>query len=297
MKITNLKFLLLLIIFMVGFVSTTPGTSNNPLTYDEQFVYLVNTFNFEGSNASTSISYSTFNVAGSQNLTAGTSAANFTIQYLYSVTNKSVTYKFIKGNNGHNATIADVPLVTGSGTFLSVDPTSFDINYPFFTNIKDFVNDISTFSLPFILPVSGVNDQLWTTLSTQAFPATHVSSKQSEVTFSTDISPKITSNQFQLSKSSKANGFINGYSIDQSLTLSCTYDLATGVLLGYKTSVSINDQTQLGTYQVTLNFEVVRSDYHFASKSSPGFEVFPALFSLFLITVISTRIKKYKFKK
>ena len=80
MKSTYLKFLFVLAIFSVGILSTSPGTSTNPLTNGQQFVYNVGKYHISLTNSTQSLDYTTFIIAGSQTMTPGTSGPNFSIR-------------------------------------------------------------------------------------------------------------------------------------------------------------------------------------------------------------------------
>lgn len=303
MKSTNLRFFFVFSILLIGFFGIIPNSAKNNIPNNQQFVYLVNKFNYQAQNQSSSISITTFNVAGSQNLTAGSSDGNFTIQYLYSSA-KLVSYEFIKEFYNYSVTtsvenVTSVSYVSGTtqtATYESVNFFDITFIYPSSSNIADFRNDVAYKLLPpFILPVSGSNDPLWNSLATYQFPSIHSNIKQNDLTYTHDQSTKTTSNQFQVTDNSKIYG--TGYATaNDSTELSLTYDLVTGVLLGYKNHVSLDEQSNLGMYQMKLDIQIVRSDYQFtttkASKSTPGFEVFSFFFSIFIISVSLINWKK-----
>ena len=238
-------------------------------------MYSVNKFHIDAKVNNTEVLIDSFSVGGSGNITAGTSDANFNVTYLTSSSN-SVTYRISKGTFSENATIYSSSIF---GSSIITSPTSTDSNV-------SASNDIATSTLPFILPVSGKSDPLWTELDNTTFPDSSASVSQGGLSISSSIKSTITSDHFEVSENVKMSGSLLGSETNIKITANIVYELATGVLLGFKADITLDTSSSGTTTSENANIEVTRSDYKFSSSGLPGFESMPFIFSMFIISII-----------
>ena len=287
MKSNYLKIFLVLTLFMMSFFGTAPVTSNNNLTEGTSFQYHVNKYNINAKVNTTEINIDSFSVAGSANITPGTSDANFNVTYTGSNSN-SVSYNVSKGTYSENATVLNDTLDSSLLASPTTTTPGSDISAS---------NDIATESVPFILPVSGKSDPLWEFLDNTTFPDSSVSLDQGGLKVSGTIKSKITSDHFEVSVDTKFSGSLFGAQVDMKILAHLIYELATGVLLGYKADISINTSGSGTTASETANIEITRSDYNFSSSGVFGFEYMPFIFSMFMVSIIILKLRKNKIVK
>ena len=147
------------------------------------------------------------------------------------------------------------------------------------------------------MPVSGKSDSLWTNLTTQIFPDQSVNVNSGGLSISGSVKSSITSDHFEVDVNSKISGSLSGQNADMSESASLVYELATGVLLGFKVSLSINTALQGSTISGKANIDITRSDYSFGSSGVFGFEYMPFIFSMFIVSIILLRFRRNKVVK
>ena len=289
MQNKHIKILIVSFLLFLSYLGAVPVTSNNDLTAGTSFEYKVNKYQVDATINDASQSYTTFTIAGSPQITPGSSDAVFNIIYTGSDTS-SVSYTMSKDVYNQSEVIY-------SNDPFSLLSSSSSSGFPTESILSTANNDLASSTLPFILPVSGTSDQLWSTLDTVTFADVHLSGNQNGLSASEDIKSTITSDHFEVSLSLKGKGTINGQTIDLNVATNLVYDLATGVLLGYKTNVKVDETISGSTYHASIISEITRSDYHFSSSGVFGFEYMPFIFSMFMVSIIILKLRKNRIVK
>ena len=251
-------------------------------------MYKVNKYQIDMKINSAEVSFNTFKIAGSNDIKPGSSDANFNITYTSSNT-LAVTYVMSKGSFSHTATMYSSTVFQSNNIGSTALPTESDLT--------SMTNDIASATLPFILPVSGPSDGLWTTLDTVTFKDGSVNLNQNGVSLSGYVKSNITSDRFEVNVDVKESGSVGSENVNMKVGANIVYDLATGVLLGYKSSISLDATLSGNTYHEKVNTEITRQDFHFSGTGLFGFDTLSMIFSMFIISTIILKVRKNKLIK
>ena len=289
MRKVYLNVLFFSIVFLVTFFNTTTVSSANNLTVGTKYVYLVKSYHLDAKVGSSEKKYDAFKIAGSEEISPGTNDANFTITYLGS-NSSAVTYEFSKNNFKFSKTIVSSDkfiIFNSSQELLTSPPPITDLNSVVYSN------DIAYSGFPMILPVVGKNDSLWNTLYNGALKDNSKSINQNGTSVSINIGSQITSDQFIVNININSN--INSKSETSVLKLfvNFIYELKTGMLLGYKSMLAINQVLNGHISYIDLNTEFTRQDYSFQG-SVGSYELLSVVSAFFVMVVIGKILKKNK---
>lgn len=284
MKGKKLKIFVVVTLFLMSSFGNVPVSSNNSLTEGTQFKYNVNKYSIDAKVNNTEIKQESFSVAGSNAITPGTSAAFFYITYTGSNTT-SVSYTISKGSFNESSTIGMGNLPSSENLSL----TSLTLQ----TGLSA-ITDITTLPLPYILPVSNKSDPIWTTLENNSFKDSSLSVNLQGLSVSSSVKSKVTSDKFEVTLTAKESGSVSGQNLNSQISSSITYELATGVLLGFKISLSVDAALLGSSYSGVANIEITRSDYKFSSSGLPGFDSITMVFTIFSISAIILKVRKNK---
>ncbi len=265
--------------FTVGFSTHFLVTSVIGLEENAEFTFLVNKYLIDFQYNDFESKIETFSIAGSEDIIPGSDEANFTIRHIESSSNR-VIYDYIKGIYSHRTTI------TEDEVWNLQDTTSTEI--PEEIEDIDMSNDLTNGTLPFILPVTGSNDSIWTKLDTEIFADYSDSAEQDGNTASVTIKSDITDDRFEVVAEASISIDVSGTKLELDLEVEIIYEIETGVLLGYKSYMvmdAVLPSEGVTTY-LKLDAEIVREDFSFG-KPVPGFEYTLSVFIFILLGCLS----------